>query len=169
MVKLEKLNFETKKQQYNFIATKMTALVSTEDDFIANMANGAALLWNILKDINWSGFYLWNEENKELVLAPFCGMPACTRLKDGKGVCNAAVISRETVVVKNVHEFPGHIACDSASNSEIVIPLMADGQLVGVMDIDSPLLNRFDEDDAHGLQAVCRLLMTIPSWRNGLI
>ena len=101
MVKLEKLNFETKKQQYNFIATKMTALVSTESDFIANMANGAALLWNILKDINWSGFYLWNEDNKELVLAPFCGMPACTRLKDGKGVCNAAVIARAVVCRHN--------------------------------------------------------------------
>ena len=158
MVKLEKLNFETKKQQYNFIATKMTALVSTEDDFIANMANGAALLWNILKDINWSGFYLWNEENKELVLAPFCGMPACTRLKDGKGVCNAAVISCETVVVKNVHEFPGHIACDSASESEIVIPIHKGGAVWGVLDIDSPCFSRFTEADAVGLQKVVAVL-----------
>ena len=161
MVKLEKLNFETKKQQYNFIATKMTALVSTEDDFIANIANGAALLWNILKDINWSGFYLWNEENKELVLAPFCGMPACTRLKDGKGVCNAAVISRETVVVKNVHEFPGHIACDSASNSEIVIPIHVDGKIWGVLDIDSPTIGRFTQEDAEGLLEVVGILEQI--------
>ena len=161
MVKLEKLNFETKKQQYNFIATKMTALVSTEDDFIANMANGAALLWNILKDINWSGFYLWNEENKELVLAPFCGMPACTRLKDGKGVCNAAVISRETVVVKNVHEFPGHIACDSASNSEIVIPLHKDGAVAAVLDIDSPNVGRFTLADKEGLESLVPILESI--------
>ncbi len=159
MVKLEKLNFETKKQQYNFIATKMTALVSTESDFIANMANGAALLWNILKDINWSGFYLWNEDNKELVLAPFCGMPACTRLKDGKGVCNAAVIARETVVVKNVHEFPGHIACDSASNSEIVVPMIKNGKIIGVLDIDAPIFERFDDEDRAGLEKFVSILL----------
>ena len=159
MVKLEKLNFETKKQQYNVIATKMTALVSTESDFIANMANGAALLWNILKDINWSGFYLWNEDNKELVLAPFCGMPACTRLKDGKGVCNAAVIARETVVVKNVHEFPGHIACDSASNSEIVVPMIKDDKIIGVLDIDAPIFERFDDEDKAGLEKFVSILL----------
>ena len=159
MVKLEKLNFENKKQQYNFIGTKMTALVSTESNFIANMANGAALLWNILKDINWSGFYLWNEENQELVLAPFCGMPACTRLKDGKGVCNAAVIARETVVVKNVHEFPGHIACDSASNSEIVVPMIKDGKIIGVLDIDAPIFERFDDEDKAGLEKFVSILL----------
>lgn len=159
MVKLEKLVFENKKQQYNFINTKLTALVSAENNFIANMANGAALLWNVLKDINWSGFYLWDEEKRELVLAPFCGMPACTRLKDGKGVCNAAVKAGGTVIVKNVHDFPGHIACDSASNSEIVVPMILDGKIIGVLDIDSPVFERFDSEDKAGLEKFVSILL----------
>ena len=159
MIKLDKLEFTSKKQQYSFINTKFLGICETEDNFIANMANGAALLWNILKDINWSGFYLWHEDKSELVLAPFCGMPACTRLKNGVGVCNRAVLDKDTVVVKNVHDFPGHIACDSASNSEIVVPMIKDGKIIGVLDIDAPILDRFDEEDREGLEKFVSILL----------
>ena len=159
MFKLEKIEFESKEQKYNFINAKMRGLVSTEDDFIANMANAAALLWNTMEDINWSGFYRWDDEKKELVLWPFCGLPACTRLKGGKGVCNAAVIKGETVVVENVHDFEGHIACDGASNSEIVVPMIKDGRILGVLDIDSPKIARFDESDRKGLEKLVDTLL----------
>lgn len=159
MIRLDQLTFTSKSQQYAFMNTKLLAICETEDNFIANMANGAALLWNVLKDINWCGFYLWQEAEKELVLAPFCGMPACTRLKNGVGVCNKAVIDRSTVVVKNVHEFPGHIACDSASNSEIVVPMICDGKVIGVLDIDAPIFERFDAEDQLGLEKFVEILL----------
>lgn len=156
----------SKPELYDLLARQTEALIQ-DCPPISAMSNIAALLWEALPDINWAGFYLLKEDL--LYLGPFQGKTACTLIPVGRGVCGTAAATRQLQLVPDVHQFPGHIACDSASNSEIVIPLMADGQLVGVMDIDSPLLNRFDEDDAHGLQAVCRLLMTIPSWRNGLI
>ena len=122
----------------------------------ANLANASALLNDTLKEINWVGFYLM--EDGKLVLGPFQGKLACVEIQVGKGVCGTAVLRDETVLVKNVHEFPGHIACDSASNSEIVLPIHSDGRILGVLDIDSPVLARFDEEDREGLAAFVRVL-----------
>jgi GAF domain-containing protein len=136
----------------------LAAMLEGERDFIANAANCAALLFHTLPDINWAGFYILRE--KDLVLGPFQGKPACVRIAPGRGVCGAAAANRRTLVVPNVHEFPGHIACDSASNSEIVVPLLAGERLLGVLDIDSPLVGRFNEVDAAGLQAIGEQLIT---------
>ena len=122
----------------------------------ANLANASALLWQHLDDLNWAGFYLLRENR--LVLGPFQGKPACIEIPVGRGVCSTAVLEDRTVVVPDVHQFPGHIACDSASNSEIVIPLRQDGQIVGVLDIDSPEFNRFSEEDRIGLEAFAEAL-----------
>lgn len=123
------------------------------------LSNAAALLWDSLKDINWAGFYLIR--GSRLELGPFQGKPACTVIEIGKGVCGTAVAEDRTQLVKNVHEFPGHIACDSASNSEIVVPVHAGGKIYGVLDIDSPILARFDEEDKAGLEAFVRVLESI--------
>lgn len=128
------------------------ALLAGERDMTANAANLASLIFHTLPDLNWAGFY-WLRGG-ELVLGPFQGKPACVRIAMGKGVCGTAAARRETVVVPNVHEFPGHIACDSASESEIVVPVIKGGRLVGVLDLDSPRLARFDAEDAAGLGAV---------------
>ena len=121
----------------------MSSLLEGESDVIANMANASALIFDVVPDINWAGFYF--VKGDELVLGPFQGKPACVRLKNGKGVCWAAVVKGETVVVGDVHEFAGHIACDSASRSEIVVPMRKNGEVFAVLDVDSPTLNRFDE------------------------
>ncbi len=123
------------------------------------LSNAAALLWDSLKDINWAGFYLFR--GSRLELGPFQGKPACTVIEIGKGVCGTAVAEDRTQLVKNVHEFPGHIACDSASNSEIVVPVHAGGKIYGVLDIDSPILARFDEEDKAGLEEFVRILESI--------
>lgn len=136
----------------------LAALLEGERDWIANLANTAALLWQELSDINWVGFYLLKDG--ELVLGPFQGKPACVRIALGKGVCGTAAQRRQTVVVPNVHEFAGHIACDSASNSEIVVPLIKNGQLLGVLDIDSPSFNRFGEREQETLEEVAAILLT---------
>lgn len=133
-------------------------LVSGESDMIANMANLSALLFNQLEDVNWAGFYLYKED--QLVLGPFQGLPACIRIPMGKGVCGTAAETRETQLVKDVHAFPGHIACDAASNSEIVIPVIHNDTLVGVLDIDSPSLSRFDEEDLAGLAETVTILVS---------
>ena len=133
---------------YRDLASALEGLVSGEPDGIANMANAAGLIWETLPDINWVGFY--RMIGGELVLGPFQGRPACIRMKLGEGVCGTAAQTREVQLVKDVHSFPGHIACDSASNSEIVVPLIRDGQILGVLDIDSPSLARFDEEDRAG-------------------
>ena len=140
----------------NLIQT-VRALLEGERDRIANLANCAALLWQELIDINWVGFYLL--KGGELVLGPFQGKPACVRIAIGKGVCGTAAERRVAVVVPNVHEFSGHIVCDSASNSEIVVPLIKDGALLGVLDIDSPRLNRFGEEDRRTLEQVAEILV----------
>lgn len=139
----EKLDF------YRTLVAQAEALIADETDLIANMANISALLFNEMPDLNWSGFYILRQG--ELVLGPFQGKPACVRIAIGKGVCGTAVASGEIQLVKDVHEFPGHIACDAASNSEIVLPVRLRGEIIAVLDIDSPLLARFDEADLQGL------------------
>jgi GAF domain-containing protein len=129
---------------------KLAALLAGERDFIANAANTAALIWHSLPDLNWSGFYRLVEG--ALVLGPFQGRPPCVRITLGKGVCGNAAARRETVLVPNIRKFPGHIVCDSASNSEIVVPLIKEDRLLGVLDIDSPKLGRFDAADQAGLE-----------------
>ncbi len=145
MHEIKKVKFKDKKQFYDYMNLKLTGLICDETDWLANLSNTSALLWLLLDDINWVGFYLY--KNGELVLGPFQGKPACTHIEMGKGVCGSAAMERKTQVVKNVDEFPGHIACDSASKSEIVIPIIQDDDLKGVLDIDSPILSRFDEED----------------------
>jgi L-methionine (R)-S-oxide reductase len=148
---------ESKSELYARVRGELAALVSHERDVIANLANCSSLLFHSLPDLNWAGFYLLRGE--DLVLGPFQGRPACVRIAVGRGVCGAAAERRRTVVVPDVHEFPGHIACDSASNSEIVIPLLAGGRLFGVLDLDSPKLERFDSQDAAGLEAIVECLL----------
>ncbi|QDP19106.1 GAF domain-containing protein [Sphingomonas xanthus] len=134
---------------YGDLASALSGLVEGEPDGIANMANAAALIWESLPDINWVGFY--RNVGGELVLGPFQGRPACIRIPFGQGVCGAAAETRLVQRVEDVHAFPGHIACDSASNSEIVVPLVRDGELLGVLDIDSPKHGRFDAEDEAGV------------------
>ena len=148
---------QTKGEVYAGLAAQLRALVEGEEDFIANAANFSALLFHALPDLNWAGFYLL--KGGGLVLGPFQGRPACVRIPPGGGVCGTAAAARRTVVVENVHEFPGHIACDSASNSEVVVPLLKGGELLGVLDLDSPALGRFDEEDARGLEELVRVFL----------
>lgn len=144
-----KIQADNKKEFYRELCTLLAALLADETDWLANLANAAALLFDQLPDINWAGFYL--EKDGQLVLGPFQGKPACTRIPLGKGVCGTAAARGETLVVQDVHQFPGHIACDPQSRSEIVLPMK--GSPSGVLDIDSPVLSRFDQEDARGLQA----------------
>ena len=148
-----------KSEQYRQLNQQLAALIGDERDFIANAANMAALLFHQVADLNWAGFYL--VKNGELVLGPFQGKPACIRIALGRGVCGTAAASGETQVVADVHAFPGHIACDADSRSEIVVPLIRDGTVIGVLDLDSPKLGRFDEDDKAGLEAAARLLLGV--------
>lgn len=136
---------------------QLAAMLQGERDWVCNLAQTSALLMQLLPGLNWAGFYLLREE--ELVLGPFQGKVACVRIKVGAGVCGTAAARRSTVVVPDVHKFPGHIACDSASNSEIVVPLLHQGCLLGVLDLDSPKFNRFDAGDATGLEQSVRLLL----------
>jgi GAF domain-containing protein len=147
----------TKAELYASLAAQLRSLLAGERDSVANMANFAALLFHSLPDLNWSGFYLLKGE--QLVLGPFQGKPACIRIPLGEGVCGTAAARRETILVANVHEFPGHIACDSVSNSEIVVPVMNDDTLIGVLDLDSPSFARFDEDDAKGLNGLVEIFV----------
>jgi GAF domain-containing protein len=139
-----------KAELYRELHRELGGLIEGESDWIANLANSASLLFNSLPDVNWAGYYLLREG--ELVVGPFQGKPACVRIAMGKGVCGTAAAERKTLVVRDVHEFPGHIACDAASNSEIVVPMLRGGTLLGVLDIDSPSLARFDDEDRRGLE-----------------
>jgi GAF domain-containing protein len=141
---------------YRLLNDMLTSLVEGIPHKIANLANAAALLFESLEGINWAGFYLL--EGETLILGPFQGKPACIEIPMGCGVCGSAVAEKRTLLVPNVHEFPRHIACDSASNSEIVIPLMKDREVVGVLDIDSPNYSRFDERDRAGLEEFARII-----------
>lgn len=140
---------------YTALCAQLDALTDGVPHPVANLANAAALLWDTLEDINWAGFYL--REGDTLVLGPFQGKAACIEIPLGRGVCGTAAAGRETQLVPDVHAFPGHIACDCASNSEIVVPLFRAGEVIGVLDIDSPLLNRFTEQDREGLEAFARI------------
>lgn len=142
---------------YAKLNSELEALLAGERDLVANAANAAALIWEHLSGINWAGFYFL--KGGELVLGPFQGRPACVRIAMGKGVCGGAAEARETLVVPDVHAFQGHIACDAASRSEIVVPLVKDGELLGVLDIDSPSLARFDEADRRGLEAAAAIFL----------
>src|SRR6188768_116953 len=150
-------DFSNPDAAYAELARDLTALLSGERDLIANAANTSALIYDALPDLNWAGFYLY--KSGELVLGPFQGKPACVRIAIGKGVCGTAAQRRATMLVEDVHAFPGHIACDSASNSEIVIPLVRNGELLGVLDLDSPDLARFGSADARGLEAIARIFI----------
>ena len=148
-----------KSAAYAELARSLRALLEGERDLVANTANMAALLFWSLRDLNWAGFYLVEPERGDLLLGPFQGKPACVRIPIGRGVCGTAAARHETVVVPDVHAFPGHIACDSASNSEVVVPIVHDGTLLGVLDLDSPVHARFDATDARGLEALVRILV----------
>ncbi|HXL99378.1 MAG TPA: GAF domain-containing protein [Rhizomicrobium sp.] len=145
----------SKPEIYYELALQARGLFEGERDAVANAANLASLLYFGLENLNWAGFYFLKEG--QLVLGPFQGRPACVRIEVGKGVCGTAAARRETLVVANVHDFPGHIVCDVASNSEIVMPLIRDGKVIGVLDIDSPIQSRFDEEDRKGLEALAAL------------
>jgi L-methionine (R)-S-oxide reductase len=148
----------SKTDLYDQLASQLSSLLAGERDLIANAANFSALIYHSLPDLNWAGFYFAKDD--ELVLGPFQGKPACVRIRVGQGVCGAGAAKCETVIVTDVHEFSGHIACDSASNSEIVIPLMKDSRLIGVLDLDSPQLARFDQEDAAGLEQLVRIMLS---------
>ena len=149
----------SKQELYDQLASQLSSLLAGERDLVANAANFSSLVFHALPDLNWVGFYFAKDD--ELVLGPFQGQPACVRIRVGQGVCGAGASKCETVIVPNVHEFPGHIACDSASNSEIVVPLMKGERLIGVLDLDSPLIGRFDADDADGLEKLARILIEV--------
>jgi L-methionine (R)-S-oxide reductase len=146
-----------KSAAYGEIQSQLQAVFTGEPSGLANAANMAALLYEGLPGLNWAGFYFL--QGGELVLGPFQGKVACVRIAMGRGVCGTAAEKRQSLIVRDVHEFPGHIACDAASQSEIVVPLIKDGELVGVLDLDSPDLARFDEDDRRGLEAAAQLLL----------
>lgn len=144
---------------YDLLAAQVQALFADERDFIANAAQFSAFLYHQVEDLNWAGFYL--NRNEELVLGPFQGQVACVRIAFGKGVCGTAAATLQTQRVEDVHAFPGHIACDSASNSELVIPLVKEGRLIGVLDLDSPSIARFSEADQRGLERLASIFLVL--------
>ena len=152
---------------YKLLESQAEALLRNEPDVLANAANFVALLYNALDDVNWLGIYVLRGD--ELVLGPFQGQPACVHIALGNGVCGTAAAARETQRVPDVHAFPGHIVCDAASRSEIVVPLVVDGALVGVLDIDSPRLDRFSEDDQAGIERLCAIYCDLQSGRDGYL
>ena len=147
----------SKSELYDQLAAQLSSLLAGERDLIANAANFSSLIYHSLPDLNWAGFYF--VKAGELVLGPFQGKPACMRIAFGRGVCGTAAAKRMTTIVPNVHEFPGHIACDLESNSEIVVPLIKNERFIGVLDLDSPKLSRFDEADAAGLETLLQILL----------
>ena len=142
---------------YDELARQLAALIQGERDLVANCANMAALIYHGLPDLNWAGFYFARQ--KELVLGPFQGKPACIRIPWGEGVCGAAAARGSAIVVPDVHEFPGHIACDPESRSELVVPLVDEGRVLGVLDLDSPVAGRFDEDDRAGCERLVAIFL----------
>lgn len=147
---------------YSELNRQLDHLIMGEPDWLANLANAASLLDLHLDNINWAGFYLWRED--QLILGPFMGKPACVRIPLGKGVCGTAAERRETIVVADVHAFPGHIACDAASRSEIVVPIVVEDRLIGVLDIDAPIVERFDETDREYLEQFVAILNKHIDW-----
>ena len=151
-------------EEYNYLCKSLEAIMQDENDALANLSNSAALLFQHMKEVNWAGFYLFKEN--QLVLGPFQGKPACVRIALGRGVCGKAAQEKKPVLVSDVHLFPGHIACDAASESEIVIPIVAKDKLVGVLDIDSDIKARFTEQDLMGLQEYVKILATHIQWES---
>ncbi|MBQ9425964.1 MAG: GAF domain-containing protein [Erysipelotrichaceae bacterium] len=147
---------------YGLLSRQLEALSESSKNYIPLLANASALIFESMEDLNWAGFYL--VRNGALLLGPFQGKTACVNIEKGKGVCGTAYEKDETQLVKNVHEFPGHIACDSASNSEIVVPIHKDEKVIAVLDIDSPSLNRFDENDREGLESFVKTLESVIEW-----
>ena len=147
------------REGYELLAAQLEALLADERDFVANAAQFSAFLFHELGDLNWAGFYL--NKGEQLVLGPFQGKVACVRIPFGRGVCGAAASSRQTQRVKDVHAFPGHIACDRASNSELVVPLVKDGRLIGVLDLDSPSTARFSPDDQAGVERLVAIFLRL--------
>ena len=147
---------------YGLLSRQLEALSESSKNYIPLLANASALIFESMEDLNWAGFYL--VRNGALLLGPFQGKTACVNIEKGKGVCGTAFEKDETQLVKNVHEFPGHIACDSASNSEIVVPIHKDEKVIAVLDIDSPSLNRFDENDREGLESFVKTLESVIEW-----
>lgn len=162
MYSFELIEADNKKEFYDKLNDNLKALLGDDRDWLSGLSNASALLYNSMPDVNWAGFYLYRYG--ELVLGPFQGKPACIRIPIGKGVCGTAAKSREIQVVKNTAEFPGHIACDPASKSEIVLPIVKGENLIGVLDIDSPVLNRFDLEDANGLDVFVGILTSRIDW-----
>jgi len=152
-----------KRAAYDDLAAQLAALIDGEPDLVANTANMAALIYHGLPELNWAGFYF--ARHGELVLGPFQGTPACVRIAWGKGVCGSAAVRGVSIVVPDVDEFPGHIACDAASRSELVVPLVAGGRVVGVLDLDSPRRGRFDDEDRAGCERLISVLLAHhPNW-----
>ena len=147
----------SKRQLYEELAVQASAMLEGEKDPVANAANLASLIWHILPDLNWAGFYFLKDGG--LVVGPFQGKPACVRINLDQGVCGAAARLRQTMLVHDVHDFPGHIACDVASNSEVVVPLIRYGELLGVLDVDSPTVGRFDDQDKAGLEQLAHIFL----------
>lgn len=141
------------------LSQQLDALLTNETDLIANLSNASALINDTMEDLNWVGFYLYNDELDELVLGPFQGKVACMHIKNGEGVCGTSLKQGSSLLVPNVHEFAGHIACDSASNSELVVPIFKDGKPFGVLDIDSPTLNRFSQEDQANMEEFISVLV----------
>ncbi|MBC2256084.1 GAF domain-containing protein [Listeria ivanovii] len=153
MIEIAKMT-GSKEENYALALKQVQAMITGETNLIANLSNVSSILNQALTNINWVGFYLFEKEKNELVLGPFQGLPACIRIPLGKGVCGSAALDQKTYIVEDVHQFPGHIACDAASNSEIVLPLVKNEQLIGVLDIDSPSTSRFDEIDQLWLEKI---------------
>jgi len=162
MHELNSMYPEEKSEFYQLLNSQLKALLENEHYMLPNLSNASALLGAALKDINWAGFYLIHHQ--ELLLGPFQGKPACVHISIGKGVCGTAVSQNKTQLVPDVHEFPGHIACDSASRSEIVVPLRWKGHIIGVLDIDSPVLSRFEAADQAGLEEFAAILVETIDW-----
>lgn len=157
------MNYPAQKEQmYELLTKQVEAILEGESDVIANLSNVSALLNEALSDINWVGFYLM--KNDELILGPFQGKLACVHIKIGKGVCGTAVATKRTQLVENVHEFPGHIACDCRSNSEIVVPIVINEKVFGVLDVDSPLIGRFDQTDLYYLEKIIEIIIEHCNW-----
>ena len=162
MFELKTRGGQAKPALYSGLLEQCATLIHGERDWLANLANTASLIYHLLPGLNWAGFYLWKDA--QLVLGPFQGKPACVRIDLGRGVCGTAARLQATVVVPDVHQFPGHIACDAASRSEVVVPLLRGARLLGVLDLDSPQLERFDQVDAGYLDQLVRLLVDGSDW-----
>lgn len=158
MFEIQPISADSKSDLYTGLVAQLRSLVDGERDFIANAANFAALVYNGAPDLSWVGFYILR--NGELVLGPFQGKPACIRIAMGRGVCGTSAEKRETIVVEDVYEFPGHIFCDASARSEVVVPLVKDGEVIGVFDVDSASLARFDAEDAAGMEALVEVFLS---------